>query len=94
MFGGEKFRFTYPDGNRVEYLIFMFECVVESGELEAVDGESAELQYFPTSSLPKLAIPYPKEISSHLLRNGHFFNKGSGTNEGCRVLGVYSRHLV
>ncbi len=62
VFGGDKFRFTYPDGNQVEYLIFVFECIVETGELEPVDGESAELQYFPASSVPKLAIPYPKEI--------------------------------
>lgn len=62
VFGGENFRFTYPDGNQVEYLIFMFECIIENGELEAVDGESAELKYFPVSSIPKLAIPYPTEI--------------------------------
>lgn len=62
VFGGRDFRFTYPDGNQVECLIFVFECIVEAGELEAVDGESAELQYFPVSSMPKLALPYPAEI--------------------------------
>jgi ADP-ribose pyrophosphatase YjhB (NUDIX family) len=41
VFGGRNFRFTYPDGNQVESLIFVFECIVESGELEPVDGESA-----------------------------------------------------
>ncbi|MDP9729495.1 mutator protein MutT [Alicyclobacillus tengchongensis] len=69
VFGGENFRFTYPDGNQVEYLIFMFECIVKTGKLEAVDGESYELKYFPVSSLPPLAIPYPKEI---------FFSTSSG----------------
>jgi mutator protein MutT len=62
VFGGEDFRFTYPDGNQVEYLIFVFECIVEGGELEAVDGESSELKYFPAPSMPPLAIPYPEEI--------------------------------
>lgn len=62
VFGGENFRFVYPDGNQSEYLIFVFECLTQSGNLDAVDGESAELQYFPVSSVPKLAIPYPKEI--------------------------------
>lgn len=62
VFGGEKFRHTYPDGNQVKGLIFVFECIVESGELEAVDGESDELEYFPVSSMQKLALPYPLEI--------------------------------
>lgn len=62
VFGGENFRFIYPDGNKVEYVIFMFECAVEKGGLQAVDGESATLEYFPASSIPKLSIPYPKEI--------------------------------
>jgi mutator protein MutT len=62
VFGGKDFRFTYPDGNQVEYLILIFECTVENGTLRPVDGESADLQYFDTSSMPKLAIPYPKEI--------------------------------
>ncbi len=62
VFGGKDFRFAYPDGNQVEYLIFLFECAVESGILESVDGESAALAYFPTPSMPPLALPYPTEI--------------------------------
>ncbi len=73
VFGGETFRFTYHDGNQVEYLVFMFECVVESGSLEAVDGESAMLEYFPVSLMPKLALPYPKEIFYAALSERTFF---------------------
>ncbi|WP_433945132.1 NUDIX domain-containing protein [Paenibacillus sp. SN-8-1] len=62
IFGGKDFRFTYPDGNQVEYIIVMFECTINSGNLEAVDGESAELQFFNVDSIPKLAIPYPREV--------------------------------
>lgn len=62
VFSGKDFRFTYPDGNQVEYLILVFECMIESGTLEAIDGESADLRYFNLSTLPKLAIQYPKEI--------------------------------
>lgn len=62
VFGGEKFRYTYPDGNQVELVIFVFECVIEGGHLEAIDGESADLQYFPVSSMPKLALPYPQAM--------------------------------
>lgn len=62
VFGGQDFRFTYMDGNQVEYIIFMFECTIGGGELEAVDGESAQLRFFGVDSMPLLAIPYPKEI--------------------------------
>ncbi|OME92269.1 MULTISPECIES: NUDIX domain-containing protein [Paenibacillus] len=62
VFGGKDFRFTYPDGNQVEYIIVMFECTINSGSLEAIDGESAELQFFSVDSMPKLAIPYPREV--------------------------------
>jgi hypothetical protein len=57
----------------VEYLVLMFECVIESGHLEPVDGESADLQYFDTSSIPKLAIPYPKEIFNITTSERTFF---------------------
>ena len=73
VFGGESFRFTYPDANQVEYLIVVFACSVESGELAPVDGESAELKYFSFSSMPKLAIPYPKEIFLPSSSNKAFF---------------------
>lgn len=62
VFGGKEYRYTYPDGNQVEYVIFLFECSVASGTLQAIDGESADLRYFDVHSLPKLALPYPQEI--------------------------------
>jgi len=71
--GGETFRFTYPDANQVEYVIFVFECVVQSGKLESVDGESAELRYFPVSSMPTLALPYPQEIFNSSSSERTFF---------------------
>lgn len=57
--GGRDFRWTYPDGNQVEYLTVVFECQVERGELTAIDGESADFRYFDPSNLPKLQFPYP-----------------------------------
>jgi len=62
VFGGHDFRFTYPDGNQVEYIIIMFACIIDGGNLEAIDGESAELQFFNVDSMPQLAMPYPKEV--------------------------------
>ncbi|WP_368914781.1 NUDIX domain-containing protein [Exiguobacterium acetylicum] len=61
-FGGESFRLTYPDGNEVEYVATMFECEVVSGKLEAIDGESKQLAYFPKNERPPLALPYPDQV--------------------------------
>ncbi len=72
--GGEKFRFTYPDGNEVEYLILVFECRDQSGTITPIDGESQSLRYFEYSSIPKLAIPYPKEIFRVPQHKGTLFN--------------------
>jgi 8-oxo-dGTP pyrophosphatase MutT (NUDIX family) len=61
-FGGKAFRHTYPDGNQVEYLVLVYECRIDGGTLQAIDGESAELRYFPPSARPPLALPYPEAI--------------------------------
>lgn len=62
VFGGEAYRLTYPDGNEVEYVATVFGCEVVSGELEAIDGESLDLRYFPSGERPPLALPYPSEL--------------------------------
>lgn len=60
--GGDTFRFTYPDGNQVDYVVVVFACTVVSGELRCQDGESAELRYFDAMMRPPLALPYPEDI--------------------------------
>lgn len=60
--GGAPFRFTYPDGNQVEYVVIVFACQLLSGELRCLDGESEDLRYFPAHSRPALALPYPDEL--------------------------------
>ncbi len=60
--GGDSFRFTYSDGNQVEYVVVIFACTVLSGELRYLDGESAELRYFSSGRRPSLALPYPEDI--------------------------------
>ena len=62
VFGGKDFRYTYPDSNQVEYIIIMFECTIIGGYLKAIEGESADIQFFHMDNIPKLALPYPKEI--------------------------------
>ncbi|WP_112180498.1 NUDIX hydrolase [Paraliobacillus zengyii] len=62
LFGGEDFRFTYPQGDQVEYNVFVFECIIIRGELTPIDGESADLRFIKEECKPKLALPYPESI--------------------------------
>lgn len=65
VFGGKEFRYQYPNGHQVEYNIFLFECVVQSGTLSPIDNETADLRYFSSEDMPELALPYPKHIFLH-----------------------------
>lgn len=65
VFGGKDFRYQYPNGHQVEYNVFMFDCVIQSGDLSPIDNETAELQYFSPRHMPELALPYPKDLFLH-----------------------------
>lgn len=60
--GSNGFRYTYPNGDQVEYTCVVFECKVVAGKLSGQDDETAELQYFELEQMPELAIEYPKSI--------------------------------
>ena len=60
--GGEAFRHEYSNGDRVEYSIVMFECRIEGGKLEAIDGEAEELAWFRPEEMPTLRLPYPAHL--------------------------------
>ncbi|ANC19761.1 NUDIX hydrolase [Bacillus cereus] len=62
VFGGEEFRYTYANGDQVEYIVVVVECEITSGKLKSIDGESLKLQYFSFSEKPTLALPYPDNI--------------------------------
>ena len=73
IFGGESFRFTYPNGDQVEYNVFVFECNIICGKLTAIDGESADLRFIKEENKPQLALPYPDFIfNKHLTDNVYF----------------------
>ncbi len=65
VFGGEKFRYVYANGDAVEYFIVVFECEITGGNLLNQDGEVSEFKYFAIEEIPDLAIPYAKIIFSH-----------------------------
>ena len=60
--GRKDFSYQYPDGHQVEYNVFMFDCVIQGGELNPLDNETAELRYFHPNYMPELALPYPKDL--------------------------------
>lgn len=64
VFGGEKFRYVYANGDRVEYFIVVFDCEITGGNLLNQDGEVSEFCYFAVEEMPELAISYPKTIFS------------------------------
>jgi 8-oxo-dGTP pyrophosphatase MutT (NUDIX family) len=64
VFGGNGFRYQYPNGDRVEYTVILFECSSE-GSSEQFDNEEALcLDYFAPEALPPLGLAYPKSIFS------------------------------
>jgi 8-oxo-dGTP pyrophosphatase MutT (NUDIX family) len=67
VFGGKNYRYTYANGDRVEYLVVLFKCeaIADTETMGGRDGETADLQYFNPEEMPPLATPYP----TYLLEN-------------------------
>lgn len=61
VFGGEDFRYEYPNGDWVEYAVILFKCSVCSDTGVVSDSETKSIAYFDKTSMPNLALPYPKE---------------------------------
>lgn len=59
VFGGREFRYTYPNGHRVEYVVTLFKCKVLEHARDWTDSETRSLRYFARNDLPPLALPYP-----------------------------------
>lgn len=59
VFGGRDFRYTYPNGHQVEYVVTLFKCRVLEGGGGWTDSETKSLRYFPRRDMPPLALPYP-----------------------------------
>lgn len=62
VFGGEQFRYVYPNGDEVEYTIILMLCSIvrDTGVFES--SETISLKYYDKVSMPALALPYPKEV--------------------------------
>lgn len=62
VFGGKEFRYTYPNGDEVEYLVVLFKCHTRGEPGGFTDSETASLKYTAYEEMPKLALPYPMEL--------------------------------
>lgn len=62
--GGREFRHTYPNGDVVEYSIFVYAGTVSESEVLAPrDGaEVVEARFFSRATAPGLALPYPEDL--------------------------------
>lgn len=59
VFGGETYRHTYPNGDRVEYVVTLFRCRIIGGDGVPCDRDPLSLRYFDRAEMPALALPYP-----------------------------------
>jgi len=61
VFGGEGFRYVYPNGDEVEYTVVVYRCSVIGEMPGEPDPETKSLRYFAIDEMPQVALPYPIE---------------------------------
>jgi 8-oxo-dGTP pyrophosphatase MutT (NUDIX family) len=62
VFSGRNFRYTYDNGDEVEYMVALFECRVVGGQAGDFDDETLEVRCFSPDEVPELEMPYPREL--------------------------------
>ena len=62
VFGGNSFRYTYPNGDSVEYTVIVMRCSVQQDSGVVSDDETKSLKFFTKTRMPELALPYPLEV--------------------------------
>lgn len=63
VFGGSEFRYTYPNGDFVEYVIILFRCYVSTyfGPFSDRD-ETRSIRYFSRDEFPGLELSYDIDL--------------------------------
>ncbi len=56
VFGGREFEVIYSNGDRVTYVMTVYECKVIGGELQPDNSETLELRYIGASELHNLNL--------------------------------------
>lgn len=62
VFGGNTFRYDYPNGDSVEYTVILMRCTALTDSGVVSGNETKALKYFDKYSMPELALPYPKDV--------------------------------
>lgn len=62
VFGGKDFRYTYPNGDEVEYVVTLFRCQIIGPQFPIPDRETKSIRYFNAADMPLLALPYPNAL--------------------------------
>ena len=63
VFGGSEFRYTYPNGDFVEYVVIMFRCFVSRHSDAFSDrDETRSIRYFSRDEFPGLGLPYDVDL--------------------------------
>lgn len=62
VFGGKDFRYTYPNGDEVEYVVTLFRCQIIGSQAKIIDAETKSIRYFSEADMPRLALPYPNTM--------------------------------
>ncbi|WP_454858255.1 NUDIX domain-containing protein [Rhizobium binxianense] len=62
VFGGVDFRYTYPNGDKVEYLVVLFKCITAGKPGGFTDPETVSLRFTAFAEMPALALPYPTKL--------------------------------
>jgi len=58
VFGGREFEIVYSNGDRVTYVMTVYECKVVGGELKPDNSETVELRYVEASGLADLDLAH------------------------------------
>lgn len=67
VFGGEQYRYEYPNGDRVEIFGVLYQCTVVGRSDGPLDPETKSLEYFSYEEMPETRLPYPREaLFTHL----------------------------
>ena len=61
VFGGPAFRHTYPNGDKVEYLVVLLDCEIIEHRTP-VGNEISEMKFFAENEMPSIALPYPVAV--------------------------------
>ncbi len=60
--GGPSWRHTYPNLDRVEYVIILFRCTVKPSRPFSDRSETKRIAYFSREEMPPLALPYDMDV--------------------------------